>query len=93
MASLRTCPHTKKDRVIVSGTMVRKMLSEGKALPDHFGRAESLKILADYYQHLDKSKRVTIKLQKFATGDAMEISVFINSTLSLILFIWFLVLK
>ncbi|EKE42725.1 hypothetical protein ENUP19_0361G0016 [Entamoeba nuttalli] len=72
MASLRTCPHTKKDRVIVSGTMVRKMLSEGKALPDHFGRAESLKILADYYQHLDKSKRVTIKLQKFATGDAMK---------------------
>ncbi|EDR26276.1 sulfate adenylyltransferase, putative [Entamoeba dispar SAW760] len=72
MASLRTCPHTKKDRVIVSGTMVRKMLSEGKTLPDHFGRAESLKILADYYQHLDKSKKVTIKLQKFATGDAMK---------------------
>ena len=72
MASLRTCPHQKKDRVIVSGTMVRKMLSEGKKLPDHFGRDESLAILGDYYKHLDKSKRVTIKLQKFATGAAMK---------------------
>ena len=72
MASLRTCPHTKKDRVIVSGTMVRKLLSEGKKLPDHFGRSEALDILGDYYKHLDKSKRVTIKLQKFATGAAMK---------------------
>ena len=72
MASLRTCPHTKKDRVIVSGTMVRKLLSEGKKLPDHFGRSEALDILGDYYKHLDASKRVTIKLQKFATGAAMK---------------------
>jgi len=72
MASLRTCPHTKKDRVIVSGTMVRKMLSEGKTLPDHFGRNEALVILGDYYKNLPKNKRVTIKLQKFATGDAMK---------------------
>ena len=72
MASLRTCPHAKKDRVIVSGTMVRKLLSEGRKLPDHFGRNEALDILGDYYKHLDKSKRVTIKLQKFATGAAMK---------------------
>ncbi|KAL7718962.1 Sulfate adenylyltransferase [Entamoeba marina] len=72
MASLRTCPHTKKDRVIVSGTMVRKMLSEGKQLPDHFGRKEALSILGEYYKNLDQSKKVSIKLQKFATGDAMK---------------------
>ncbi|KAL7714034.1 Sulfate adenylyltransferase [Entamoeba marina] len=72
MASLRTCPHTKKDRVIVSGTMVRKMLSEGKPLPDHFGRKEALSILGEYYKNLDQSKKVSIKLQKFATGDAMK---------------------
>jgi sulfate adenylyltransferase len=45
MASLRTCPHEKDDRVLLSGTMLRKMLSEGQALPDHFGRDEVVEIV------------------------------------------------
>lgn len=61
-ASLRTCPHSKKDRVIVSGTMVRKLLSEGKTLPDHFGRPEVIDILRDYYAHLQN--KVEIKLNR-----------------------------
>ena len=45
MASLRTCPHGKEDRVLLSGTMLRKILSEGGELPDHFGRDEVVEIL------------------------------------------------
>jgi len=65
MASLRTCPHDKKDRVIVSGTMVRKPLSEKGELPDHFGRQEVIEILREYYEGLNE--KVVIKLHKAAT--------------------------
>jgi len=70
MASMRTCPHTKADRVILSGTKLRKMLSEGAEVPDHFGRNEVLDILRKYYSGL--TEKVEIKLQKFATGEEMK---------------------
>ena len=66
MASLRTCPHEKEERVLLSGTMLRKMLSEGGDLPDHFGRDEVVAILRDYYQNL--TEQITIKTHKAATG-------------------------
>ncbi len=66
MASLRTCPHDKEDRVLLSGTMLRKMLSEGQALPDHFGRDEVVAILRAYYEGL--TEKVEIKTHKAATG-------------------------
>lgn len=66
MASLRTCPHGKEDRVLLSGTMLRKMLSEGEALPDHFGRDEVVAILRDYYENLED--KVEIKTHTAATG-------------------------
>jgi sulfate adenylyltransferase len=68
MASLRTCPHAKEDRVILSGTMLRKLLSEGGEIPDHFGRDEVLAILREYYEGL--TEKVEIKLHGAATGDA-----------------------
>jgi len=67
MASLRTCPHTKEDRVLLSGTMLRKGLSEGTTLPDHFGREEVLDILREYYSTL--TEKVEIKTHAAATGD------------------------
>ena len=67
MASLRTCPHDKEDRVLLSGTVLRKMLSEGGQLPDHFGRDEVVAILREYYEGL--SEKVEVKLHGAATGD------------------------
>ncbi|ABW66812.1 sulfate adenylyltransferase [Desulfosudis oleivorans] len=67
MASLRTCPHSKEDRVMLSGTMLRKGLSEGTPIPDHFGREEVLDILREYYAGL--TEKVAIKTHKAATGN------------------------
>ncbi|BCS97996.1 sulfate adenylyltransferase [Desulfoluna limicola] len=66
MASLRTCPHGKEDRVILSGTMLRKGLSEGTEIPDHFGREEVLVILRAYYAGL--TEKVEIKTHAAALG-------------------------
>lgn len=67
MASLRTCPHSKEDRVLLSGTMLRKGLSEGTPIPDHFGRDEVLDILREYYATL--TEKVEIKTHSAATGE------------------------
>ncbi|MFW8602068.1 sulfate adenylyltransferase [Desulfobacterota bacterium M19] len=69
MASLRTCPHKKEDRVVLSGTKLRKALSEGTEIPDHFGREEVLDILREYYAGL--TEKVEVKMQGAASGAAM----------------------
>ena len=66
MASLRTCPHSKEDRVMLSGTVLRKSLSEGLKVVDHFGREEVLDILREYYAGL--TEKVEVKLHGAATG-------------------------
>ncbi len=55
MASGRTCPHTDADRLQVSGTQLRKSLSEGAEVSPEFSRPEVLEILRAYYQSLDKA--------------------------------------
>jgi len=62
MASGRTCPHGDKDRLLVSGTKLRKWLSESSPVPAEFSRPEVLKILREYYASLEESERVEVKL-------------------------------
>jgi len=64
---MKTCPHKKEDRLFLSGTALRKALSEGGDVPLEFSRPEVLKILRDYYSTLEE--KVEIKMHQFATGD------------------------
>ncbi|MGA8863637.1 MAG: sulfate adenylyltransferase [Gallionella sp.] len=62
MASARTCPHDEKDRLLVSGTKLRKWLSEGADVPAEFSRPEVLEILRAYYASIEDSEKVEVKL-------------------------------
>ncbi|MCD6249121.1 MAG: sulfate adenylyltransferase [candidate division Zixibacteria bacterium] len=70
MASMKTCPHAKEDRLFLSGTALRKSLSEGGDVPAEFSRPEVLKILREYYGSLKDEDKVEVKLHGHATGDA-----------------------
>ncbi|MBI4985182.1 MAG: sulfate adenylyltransferase [Rhodocyclales bacterium] len=60
MASARTCPHGEADRLLLSGTKLRKMLSEDQEVPAEFSRPEVLTILRKYYAGL--TEKVEVKL-------------------------------
>lgn len=82
MASMKTCPHTEKavldeegnyvsgDRLLLSGTMLRKLLSEGKAVPPEFSKPEVVVLLRKFYASLEE--KVEVKLHGAATGDAAK---------------------
>jgi sulfate adenylyltransferase len=79
---MKTCPHESKAvidadgnykggaRLLLSGTMLRKLMSEGKPVPSEFSRPEVINILKDYYDSLDQ--KVEVKLHGFATGHTQQ---------------------
>ena len=82
MASMKTCPHKEKavldedgnyvsgHRLLLSGTMLRKMLSENKNVPAEFSKPEVVALLREYYAGLEE--KVEVKLHGAATGDAAK---------------------
>jgi sulfate adenylyltransferase len=82
MASMKTCPHESKAvidengnykggaRLMLSGTLLRKLMSEGKPVPPEFSKPEVIAILNDYYNSLEE--KVEVKLHGFATGEAKK---------------------
>jgi sulfate adenylyltransferase len=58
LASAKTCPHTDSERVALSGTRVRGMLSAGEQVPPQFVRPEVAEVLRGAYQHSNGHGRV-----------------------------------
>lgn len=52
MATGKTCPHGPEDRISISGTEQREMLSTDADIPPEFSRPEVVAILKDYYASL-----------------------------------------
>jgi sulfate adenylyltransferase len=50
MASYKTCPHPEEDHLLLSGTLLRKKLTDGDSIAEEFSRPEVLKILTEYYR-------------------------------------------
>ena len=62
MASDKTCPHEASEHVKVSGTKLRKALSEDLDVPENFSRPEVLEILRSYYAGIAREERAEVKL-------------------------------
>ena len=68
MASGRTCPHADADRLQVSGTQLRKSLSEGLDVPPEFSRPEVVAVLREYYAEIDAAQGLAAKAAGASAG-------------------------
>ncbi len=70
MASMKTCPHAQGDRLFLSGTKLRKMLSDGmvEEIPTEFSRPEVLDILVKYYAGIKEEDKVEVKEHRASQG-------------------------
>ena len=50
VASIKTCPHAEDQRLVLSGTKVRELLTSGQAPPAEFSRPEVAAILIAAYR-------------------------------------------
>ena len=51
MSSSKTCPHENNDKIFLSGSKVRELLTKGEILPEEFTRREIAEILIKYYKN------------------------------------------
>ncbi len=63
MSSMKTCPHSHEDRLLLSGSKLRHLLSENEEVPKNFSRPEVLKILQKYYAGINDSDKVKVELK------------------------------
>lgn len=63
MASMKTCPSDDHDRLLLSGSKLRKLLSEDEPVPENFSRPEVLEILSKHYAGIETADRVTVELK------------------------------
>jgi len=71
MASMKTCPHESEAvidengnynggaRLLPSGTLLRKLMGEGKPVPPEFSKPEVIAILKQYYDALETTAEVS----------------------------------
>jgi len=63
MSSMKTCPHKQEDRLMLSGSKLRHLLSENQEVPDNFSRPEVVEILRKYYSEIKNSDKVKVELK------------------------------
>jgi len=63
ISSMDICPHSNEDRLLLSGSKLRYLLSENLEVPENFSRAEVLTILRKYYASLKDSEKVKVELK------------------------------
>jgi len=80
MASMKTCPHESGAviddngnyqggaRLLLSGSVLRKLMSEGKPVPAEFSKPEVIAVLKQYYDSLPDEDKVPVELPGAATG-------------------------